>query len=264
MTEPTQDSAVAYAIALLVHYGFEMGGYKAEELVAKWLNDYQANWVRLAVIEALYQGRYKSISVEQILAFWKRRDRALYHFNHEFERLICRKFPQNLTHGITDETLQLDSLEELEIVEMPNYASVVSEQQSELTSRETDTSSQSVGEMHASSVSLAIPPLSPNPLYPLLAPGLTPVEQDNSPPEPLADIQEPTQAIEQQISDRKIKYEADWSRSEAGKRPIGQFTPTPPVSDFYLKLKAVAQLREDLIEEDTSLQTLKSASKSED
>ncbi|MDB9376454.1 hypothetical protein, partial [Nodularia sphaerocarpa] len=45
----------------------------------------------------LYQGRYKGISVQQILAFWQRRGQVIYHFNMEFERLICSKFPESLT-----------------------------------------------------------------------------------------------------------------------------------------------------------------------
>lgn len=91
------DTTADFAVALLIHYSFDLGGHTASELIDRWLNDYPANWVRFAVIEALYQGRYKAISVEQILAFWNRRGQALYHFNHEFERLICNKFPQMLT-----------------------------------------------------------------------------------------------------------------------------------------------------------------------
>ncbi|MCA1994263.1 MAG: hypothetical protein LDL41_19785, partial [Coleofasciculus sp. S288] len=98
MREPTTDSiVVSYAIALLGHYGFELRGYTAEELVNLWLNNYPAHWIRLAVIEALYQGRYKAVSVEQLLAVWFRRGQPVYRFNGEFERLISRKLPQNLT-----------------------------------------------------------------------------------------------------------------------------------------------------------------------
>lgn len=82
------------AVALLMHYSFDLGGYTAQQLIEHWLNDFSANWICSAVIEALYQGRYKAISVEQILAFWRRRDFASYHFNHEFERLICGNLPQ--------------------------------------------------------------------------------------------------------------------------------------------------------------------------
>lgn len=84
------------AVTLLIHYSFDLGSYSASELIDHWTHDYSANWVRFAVIEALYQGRYKAISVEQILAFWQRRGVALYHFNHEFERLVCGNLPQTL------------------------------------------------------------------------------------------------------------------------------------------------------------------------
>ncbi|WP_017718949.1 hypothetical protein [Kamptonema formosum] len=93
MTETAKDTAVASAAALLTHYSFELGGYTAEQLIDRWLRDYDASWVRLAVIEALYQGRYKAVSVAQILACWQRRGDTLYHFNGDFERLVCRKFP---------------------------------------------------------------------------------------------------------------------------------------------------------------------------
>jgi hypothetical protein len=43
------------------------------------------------------KGRYKAVSVQQILVFWQRRDQATYHFNMEFERMVCSKFPQSLT-----------------------------------------------------------------------------------------------------------------------------------------------------------------------
>ena len=93
MTEPDtgNDAAAIAAETLLVQYSFDLGYELVEELVSKWLQDYPARWLRLAIIEALYQGRYKSISVEQILVCWHRRSKPIYHFNLEFERLICAK-----------------------------------------------------------------------------------------------------------------------------------------------------------------------------
>ncbi|MBY5285835.1 hypothetical protein ACOWPH_17180 [Anabaena sp. PCC 7938] len=82
---------------LLVHYSFDLNGYSASELINRWRSDYPVNWLHMAVIEALYQGRYKAISVQQILNFWLRRGQVIYHFNMEFERLICSKFPEKLT-----------------------------------------------------------------------------------------------------------------------------------------------------------------------
>ncbi len=85
------------AVSLLTHYSFDLGGYKAKELIARWQVQFPLHWLHLAVVEALYQGRYKAISVEQILNIWLRRGQASFHFNMEFERLICSKFPQILT-----------------------------------------------------------------------------------------------------------------------------------------------------------------------
>lgn len=85
------------AAALLIHYSFDLSGYNASELVNRWQTQYPVNWLHLAVIEALYQGRYKAFSVQQILTFWQRRKQAIFHFNMEFERLICSKFPESLT-----------------------------------------------------------------------------------------------------------------------------------------------------------------------
>lgn len=85
------------AASLLTHYSFDLGGYKANELIARWQVQFPLHWLHLAVVEALYQGRYKAISVEQILNIWLRRGQASFHFNMEFERLICSKFPQILT-----------------------------------------------------------------------------------------------------------------------------------------------------------------------
>jgi hypothetical protein len=85
------------AVALLTHYSFDLSGYTASELVGHWKKIYPNHWLHLAVIEALYQGRYKAVSAQQILTMWQRRGHTTYHFNMEFERLICSKFPESLT-----------------------------------------------------------------------------------------------------------------------------------------------------------------------
>ncbi|MBD1843888.1 hypothetical protein H6F89_10835 [Cyanobacteria bacterium FACHB-63] len=82
---------------LLTHYSFDLGGNNAQHLADRWQSSYSAHWVRWAVIEALYQGRYKAVSVEQILQLWQRRQQPCYHFNYEFERLVCNNFPRNLS-----------------------------------------------------------------------------------------------------------------------------------------------------------------------
>ncbi len=110
MSEPQTDSKLTQAEALLSHYGFDMKGYPAQDLVKQWQQKYQASWIRLAIIESLYQGRYKAISVQQILQLWQRKDQANYHFNHEFEALICRKLPRNLTLAPTSKPQKLGAI----------------------------------------------------------------------------------------------------------------------------------------------------------
>ncbi|MBW4421401.1 MAG: hypothetical protein KME13_19575 [Myxacorys californica WJT36-NPBG1] len=104
MTNPAKGTfedktATAHAIDLLTHYSFDLGSRTAPQLLDQWLKDYSAGWIRWAVIEALYQGRYKAVSVEQILKLWQRRKQPCYHFSYEFERLVCHKFPRNLAQS---------------------------------------------------------------------------------------------------------------------------------------------------------------------
>jgi len=92
-----------HAVILLNGYSFDLDGYAAEQLAEEWAHHYKPRWVKLAVIEALYQGRYKAISVAQILAFWERRGEPLCHFNHEFEQIVCESFvPSSLATTIDD------------------------------------------------------------------------------------------------------------------------------------------------------------------
>lgn len=63
-------------------------------LLNGWLQTYPQEWVRCALVESLYQGRYKTYCVEQILSLWHRRGQPIYHFNHEFETMICKNVPQ--------------------------------------------------------------------------------------------------------------------------------------------------------------------------
>lgn len=95
MRDPTQssnnssNSPATLAADLLRYYSFELSNYTIEQQIEIWLEYYPDKWLPVAIIEALYQGRYKVISVEQILEIWHRREQIIYHFNHEFERLVC-------------------------------------------------------------------------------------------------------------------------------------------------------------------------------
>ena len=99
MTAPSIERVSEEASALLQHYSFDLAGYSTGQLIASWQQTYAASWIRAAVIEALYQGRYKAVSVEQILAFWLRRGQPLRHFNHEFERIVCNQSGRKRTRS---------------------------------------------------------------------------------------------------------------------------------------------------------------------
>jgi hypothetical protein len=84
------------AEALLQHYSFDLGNRPLQVVLAEWQAMFSLDWIKLAVIEALYLGRYKAVSVEQILRSWVRRKQPMPHFSYEFEHLVCDRFPRTL------------------------------------------------------------------------------------------------------------------------------------------------------------------------
>ncbi|ELR97892.1 hypothetical protein [Gloeocapsa sp. PCC 73106] len=84
---------------LLIYYSFEVKENNYHDLIDRWMNSYPLQWIRLALLEALYLGRYKSLSIEQILAVWTKKGNYTLRFNHDFESLICRNLPQNLSQS---------------------------------------------------------------------------------------------------------------------------------------------------------------------
>jgi hypothetical protein len=102
MTETEIEYPLEQIEALISSYDMDLDGWSASALVAQWLEQYEPDWLKLAVIEALYQGRYKAFSVQQILNLWQRRGSPIYHFTYEFERLICRNIPTFGTNTIAD------------------------------------------------------------------------------------------------------------------------------------------------------------------
>ena len=77
------------AITLLKSFSLELAQYSPESQVLYWLNHYRATWIRDAIIEAVYQGRYKVISVQHILSLWQRRGQPIRHFTSGFEQVIA-------------------------------------------------------------------------------------------------------------------------------------------------------------------------------
>ncbi|MEM6449401.1 MAG: hypothetical protein AAF703_03705 [Cyanobacteria bacterium P01_D01_bin.105] len=98
------------AAVLLEGYHFELGHHDARQWVSLWLESYRPNWIRDAVIEALYQGRYKSVSVKQILEMWQRRGQPIRHATHDFESAVCREFGEVRLAPIPPEKLSTRSI----------------------------------------------------------------------------------------------------------------------------------------------------------
>ncbi|MEO1590626.1 MAG: hypothetical protein AAFU71_04955 [Cyanobacteria bacterium J06632_22] len=98
--QPSLAQEARQAILLLTEYAFELGWREPTAQVVQWLETYRPSWIRDAVVEALYQGRYKAISVQQILALWQRRGQPLRHATKDFERTIALPLGLQLTASL--------------------------------------------------------------------------------------------------------------------------------------------------------------------
>lgn len=228
MTELINDLTVVQTTALLTRYGFEMRGYSAQELIDQWLKTYKAIWVRLAVVEALYQGRYKAISVEQILKLWFRRGNPNFHFTHEFERLICYNLPRSLPLSPKSSK---DNLEK--------YKKFVDSNQ--------DDDSEALSEASQTSSKFELSFDFPDWDWQTKLEELIPLEQPN---ETITNSQELTPPISSTVEKTSsvedngkfsVPDQTNSSERNISDRSIRQFTPILDGSEFYSKLKAVAQ-----------------------
>lgn len=305
MTELARDAAID-AAELLAHYSFDLGGFTIERLIDYWLREYPANWLRSALVEALYQGRYKAVSVTQILTLWKRRGQPLYHFNHEFERMVCGRFPKS---SITSSELpaptrpspQTSSLssDRHSAAILPRSAEVSELQLFEDAIAVGETSEASVTDVEKESSDARVddapskqppaqeilrPDTSDRPVRALLPAAKSPlepsrtslpedgtVEMPSATPEPSAtsathesveanrehSTSTPTQLPGSEVTEspiptfRPVNAGLDatelvqWAGDRVSKHPIHQFVPSTGVSNFYTKLKAVVQSRDD-------------------
>ncbi len=112
MNDVSVSEAISETIVIVNYYGFELPESDTAQVVKKWSEQYAYQWLRPAVLEALYRGRYKGISVEEILRAWHRRGKPKLNFNSEFERLICEKlslkvpFRRRSLHSLTSSRIQ--------------------------------------------------------------------------------------------------------------------------------------------------------------
>lgn len=211
MTELTQNLSLAQARSLIDSYAFDLGHVDAESLLKYWLELYQASWIRLATVEALYLGRYKAISIEQILNVWLRIGSPNPHFTYEFERLICRKLPKHLC-DISEERANEVKAPAVKL-ERPVQAETTA---TVLTSAEENKQT----------------PPTQKPNEPNLKKTSNHVKNSSK------------NAIEKNLSlipSWGPSYESNWSEFTEGNTTIHQFIPLPDVSSFFNRLKTFGE-----------------------
>lgn len=76
-------------VRMLLERYFDLGLCEIDAVMADWLYRFDIAWIHGAALEALYQGRYKLVSVSQILQLWSRRGQPLRHYSREFESMIA-------------------------------------------------------------------------------------------------------------------------------------------------------------------------------
>jgi hypothetical protein len=74
-------------------YGLELDGHQVDTIIVTWLQKYDSAWIVKAIVESLYRGRYKIVSVDNILKDWQRLGKPRYNFTPEYEREILQNLP---------------------------------------------------------------------------------------------------------------------------------------------------------------------------
>ena len=237
MTEPDRDLSLAQARSLIDSYAFDLGRDDAEKLLKHWLNLYSASWIKLATIEALYLGRYKAVSIEQIMGVWLRRGTPNPHFNYEFERLICRKLPKHLS-----DVSNFKGNRALKDISKSSAAPTSSRQKacshvSQATHcfTATDEASDRVNKTAKAdpSASEAKPELV----------NIAETEAD------VVNLEKAFKKSDRNLEDNNISlisalglsYKSNWSEFTEGSKMIHQFIPLPDVSSFFNKLKTFGE-----------------------
>jgi len=77
-------------------YGFEGLDEFTPNLLKEWSKEYPETWPVLAMVEAIHQGRYKLLSIQQILRCWQRRGTPRTNFDRTFQRQILDEVWQPL------------------------------------------------------------------------------------------------------------------------------------------------------------------------
>ncbi len=113
-------------IALIAYYSFDLGTYTTQELIRKWSKKYPHFWLPLAVLEAIYQGRLKAVSVGQILILWEKFGKPNYKFNDDFKSLVVNNIYDEINDQfyLDDNVHNLIDVSNLEENDDPNLTSI--------------------------------------------------------------------------------------------------------------------------------------------
>ncbi len=104
MIDVKQQLTINQIKALLDSYSFDTNRCSIEVLIYDWLKNYQIEWIYLATVEALFLGRYKVVSIKQILSIWERLGSPKTHFSGDFERFIGRNLPKHSSTNSINKT----------------------------------------------------------------------------------------------------------------------------------------------------------------
>jgi hypothetical protein len=215
-TPKVNPNLLLHAEDLLSYYSFDLGGRSAQMVLQEWAQDYPVPWIRLAIIEALYQGRYKAISVGQILQIWARREQVQTRFDAEFEKLICEKLPRKM-------------LLESEVDQESAIAAIAAEIHATNTATNGAESSQ-----EAALAALARVVQNRKPLQPGVNAVINHLE---------ADVAMAAEQGKQQVlgeSPPAAEQPENGTHPPTDPKSIHQFQPNPANPDLFAKLKAVA------------------------
>ncbi len=229
MTHPARDPAILDAVALLNGYGFDLDGFAADYLVSYWAVNHPAHWIRGAIVEALYQGRYRAVSVGQILAVWRRRGQPIPHYTPDFERVVSGRFGGFAVAPAANRP-----------ADVPASASAPSPPVAELAPAEQaeGATKDAAATQDAGPGSEAIAPLSESEQPQTEAPAEDSGNPEASPQSSEAAADQPR--LEAAEEDDSFVW---WGRGSAAQNPIHQYVPIIPrieASAFYAKLRAVA------------------------
>ena len=233
MTELTQNLSLAQVRSLIDSYDFDLGCDRIEELLQCWSEVYAANWIRLATIEALYQGRYKAVSIEQILNVWMRLGAPNTHFTYEFERLICRKLPKHL-NNFEKNPEKTDAPPKAEIDFEPFTYEPVN-QEVDAATVEVSPQIVEIQEPERKELeNLSVKKISKQP-----------EATDNSATDNSATDNSARESSVTFISALGLSYSSDWSDFTIGGKMIHQFIPLPDMSSFFNKLKTFGEQQQE-------------------